>query len=1554
MQSLTNSNGNNQGMPTTLPTVTSISATFTDNTASNATGHTAENGIGEAQNNWDVYGTITGLPAPSVNITATTNASEPNTSGNVVLTLSQAAPAGGITINYTTDGTATNGTDYETLSGSVTIPEGETTATISITPLDDNQVESDETINITLIAGTGYTLGTTTTTTVTLADDDSTITFSSANYTIDEAGVPVAEIILNRTGATTFPASVEVQFTDGTATGGQDYDNTPQTITFAANQTTATLTVPITDDDIFEGDETFTLSLANPSNNAVIGAQSTATVTIIDNDGQPQLSISNVTVNEGDGTASLIVSLTNPSSETITVNYSTVEDTATSADYTPITNNTLTFTPGQTQQTIQVAITDDNLSELTESFGVQLSTPTNATLSRGQETGTVTIIDNDEQPQLSISDVTVNEGDGTASLIVSLTNPSSETITVNYSTVEGTATSADYTPITNNTLTFTPGQTQQTIQVAITDDNLSELTESFGVQLSTPTNATLSAGQETAIVTIEDNEAQPQLSISDVTVNEGDGTASLIVSLTNPSSETITVNYSTVEGTATSADYTPITNNTLTFTPGQTQQTIQVAITDDNLSELTESFGVQLSTPTNATLSRGHETGTVTIIDNDEQPQLSISDVTVNEGDGTASLIVSLTNPSSETITVNYSTVEGTATSADYTPITNNTLTFTPGQTQQTIQVAITDDNLSELTESFGVQLSTPTNATLSRGHETGTVTIIDNDEQPQLSISDVTVNEGDGTASLIVSLTNPSSETITVNYSTVEGTATSADYTPITNNTLTFTPGQTQQTIQVAITDDNLSELTESFGVQLSTPTNATLRRGQETGTVTITDNDEQPQLSISDVTVNEGDGTANFVLSLSAPSSSAIAVNYTTADGTAVSPNDFTATTGTVTFAPGTQSATVTVNIVDDNLNEADEIFTVNLSNANGASITRATATATIIDNDPLPTLSITNVTVNEGDSQAIFTVNLSAISGQAVTVNVATSDGTATAPQDYINSSGLVALAPGSQSATFAVNLVDDTLVEGTETFTVTLSSPSNAVLSNSTAIATILDNDTPTPTPTPTPGESPTPTPTPTPGESPTPTPTPTPGESPTPTPTPTPGESPTPTPTPTPGESPTPTPTPGESPTPTPSGDPTDIVPTGGLGLGTDNNNRTLTPEDAANYPQGVFGQAGNDTIVGSSSADTLFGGSGDDSLVGNAGNDLLNGGIGSDTLIGGTGNNTLTGGAGADWFGLQVGGTQTITDFTPAQGDRLLLTGDLQFNQLSATFDAATNTTRLVASVNGQESTLALLEGDRVSDLTNPNNYGGISGGSPTPTPTPVPTPAPSPRPIPPLPSPTPRPTPSPELKDRFTPGNDLATLDNRGEKVEALQGDDTVNGGSAHDWIHGNQGKDYLFGNGGNDTLFGGKDNDYLDGGAGDDSLLGNRAQDTLLGGTGNDILWGGKGFDLLMGGDGDDTLSGDLGGDTLIGGAGADLFVLRTSTAAVNLETADLIMDFELGIDQIGLTGGINPNDLTLSLFEGNTAISLGQNQILGIVVGFTPDQLTGSLVNVNVGLN
>ncbi|MDI9640123.1 tandem-95 repeat protein [Geitlerinema splendidum] len=234
-------------------------------------------------------------------------------------------------------------------------------------------------------------------------------------------------------------------------------------------------------------------------------------------------------------------------------------------------------------------------------------------------------------------------------------------------------------------------------------------------------------------------------------------------------------------------------------------------------------------------------------------------------------------------------------------------------------------------------------------------------------------------------------------------------------------------------------------------------------------------------------------------------------------------------------------------------------------------------------------------------------------------------------------------------------------------------------------------------------------------------------------------------------------------------------------------------------------------------------------------------------------------------------------------------------------------------------------------------NIGTIPGENPTP--------APTPRPIP---------TPSPEPKDRFTSGNDEVTLNDGGDRVEALQGDDTVNGGSGHDWIHGNQGKDYLFGNGGNDTLFGGKDNDYLDGGIGDDSLLGNRAQDTLLGGTGNDILWGGKGFDLLIGGDGDDTLSGDLGGDTLIGGNGADVFVLRTSTAAVNLETADLIMDFELEIDQIGITGGINPSNLTLSLFEGNTAISLGQNQILGIVVGITPDQLTGSLVNVNVGLN
>ena len=140
---------------------------------------------------------------------------------------------------------------------------------------------------------------------------------------------------------------------------------------------------------------------------------------------------------------------------------------------------------------------------------------------------------------------------------------------------------------------------------------------------------------------------------------------------------------------------------------------------------------------------------------------------------------------------------------------------------------------------------------------------------------------------------------------------------------------------------------------------------------------------------------------MTLSGASSQQVTVNYATANDTAVAPGDYTARSGLLTFPIGTTTQQVTVPIVGDTLDEADERFTVNLTNPSGATISQGQGTATISDNDPPPSLSINNASVTEvdtGTANATFTVTLSVASGQPVTVNYTTIDGTATAPADY----------------------------------------------------------------------------------------------------------------------------------------------------------------------------------------------------------------------------------------------------------------------------------------------------------------------------------------------------------------------------------------------------------------------------------------------------------------------------------------------------------------------------------------------------------------------------
>ncbi|MEQ1639843.1 MAG: peroxidase family protein, partial [Novosphingobium sp.] len=230
--------------------------------------------------------------------------------------------------------------------------------------------------------------------------------------------------------------------------------------------------------------------------------------------------------------------------------------------------------------------------------------------------------------------------------------------------------------------------------------------------------------------------------------------------------------------------------------------------------------------------------------------------------------------------------------------------------------------------------------------------------------------------------------------------------------------------------------------------------------GTFTLAQLLAPPTASVGNATVTEGNaGTVNasFTVSLAYPAANDVTVTYTTVDGTAGAPGDYTSTPGSVTILAGQVSATVTVPVLGDTTFEANETFSINLTGAdNGVTIASGTGTGTITNDDTAPTLSLSGGTVSEGDSGTstiTFTVTQSAVSGTATTVNWGTTDGTASSASDFAGGTGSVTIAAGDTSATFTVTVNGDTAIEGDEAFTVSLSAPVNATIATGTATGTI---------------------------------------------------------------------------------------------------------------------------------------------------------------------------------------------------------------------------------------------------------------------------------------------------------------------------------------------------------------------------------------------------------------------------------------------------------------------------------------------------------------------
>jgi subtilisin family serine protease len=975
----------------------------------------------------------------------------------------------------TSTGSATAGVDYIARPSTAdSIPAGQTSRTFTVDINGDTATELDETFVIYVTNIVGAAVGDAVAVGTILNDDGSTLSISDASVAEGNTGTSVAAFTVSLSAPSPTPVSFDVATGNGSAAAGTDYVAYSATgLVIPAGQTSLTVNVTLNGDTTLEDNETFQVSVSNVGNAVV--ADGSATGTIL-NDDAPGLSVGNLYLSEGNsGTKEAVFFVTLSGPTTVPVTYDIATGTANAlaiatpgVDYTANTLVGETFAPGQTVKTFSVMVNGDTTVEPTEIYAVNVSNVVGATVLAGQGSGG---INNDDFPTMTMADISFSEGDSGSKIVtftLNLSDPAPGLVQFFADTWDGTATAgSDYAAYHTTGGYISPGQTSKTIGITIYGDTVKEGDESFDLSLNAISGAIMTDRTATAVIVNDDY--APALSIGDVSISEGNaGTklATFTVSLSKTSSVPVSFDIATADITATAgSDYVASSLVGQTIAAGTTSKTVTVVINGDTAVESDERFFVNVGNVVGATVSDGQAVGT---IQNDDA-NLSIADVMLLEGNsGTrqATFTVSLSQAIPAPVTFDIATADGTATAgSDYLASSLVGQTIAAGTTSKTFSVTLNGDTSIEDQETFLVNVSNVAGATVLRGQAVGTIY---NDDQPSLSISDASLSEGNSgsqLATFTVSLSAASLWPVSFDIATANNSALAgSDYLAGSRAGLSIPAGATSLTFTVSINGDTSVEPNETYFVNVSNVSGATVLDGQGVGTIV---NDDQPALSISDASITEGNSgnkSLAFTLTLSQASASAVTFNVATADGTAIGGGvDYGSNSWTpATIAAGEVSKTFNVAINGDLAVEGDETFFVNISNVAGAVVADAQGIGTIL-NDDLPNLSIGDVSISEGNSGtklASFTVTLAQASPAATTFDIATANGTATAGSDYVASSlaGQV-IAAGQTSKSFSVTINGDATIEPNETFLVNLSNVVGANVIDTQAVGTILDDDAP---------------------------------------------------------------------------------------------------------------------------------------------------------------------------------------------------------------------------------------------------------------------------------------------------------------------------------------------------------------------------------------------------------------------------------------------------------------------------------------------------------------
>ena len=1018
--------------------------------------------------------TILASDSTSVSISATDPAGDESGPDNAVFTVS--LDSGNSTqydlaFSYSVSGTATNGSDYTSLSGLATIAAGNTSATVTVAVQADSQAECDETVSLTLTGVTcGSLNGAASTDSATISETAPTVSVSvSDSDAVEPANDGAFQIALD--GGQTAERNITVSYTvGGTATNGTDYASLSGVATIPAGNTGVSVLVDVSSDTLAECDETVVLTLTGASCGVANSASSQASLTITDD--EPEISISANDASAAEDAANdgqFTISLDSGTAErTITVSYSIAGTAQNGTDYT-LVSGTATINAGAGSATVDITVTDDSLAECDETVVLTLTGTGCGSIDSAGSTATVTITD--DEPEIRIAandDAAAEDAANDGQFTISLDSGTAErNITVSYS-ISGTAKNGtDYAQV-SGTATIGAGTGSTTVDVTVTDDSLAECDETVTLTLTGTSCGSIDAASSTDTVTISDDGPVIDIAANDAAAAESaanDGQFTIALD-SGTAERNITVSY-TVAGTAQNGtDYT-LLSGTATINAGAGSTTVDVTVTDDSLAECDETVILTLTGTSCGSIDPAGSSDTVTI--SDDEPEISIAATDASAAEDAANdgqFTISLDSGTAErNITVSYA-VSGTARNGtDYTTV-SGTATINAGAGSTTVDVTVTDDSVAECDETVILTLTGTSCGSIDTAASTATVTI--SDDVPEISINANDASAAESAANdgqFTISLDSGTAErNITVSYS-IAGTATNGtDYTTV-SGTATIAAGTGSTTVNVTVTDDSLAECDETVILTLTGASCGTIDSAASTDTVTISD--DEPEISISATDPAAAESAANdgqFTIALdSGTAERNITVSYTVS-GTATNGTDYNLLSGTATIGAGNSDTTVDITVIDESLAECDETVVLTLTGTSCGTIDNAASTDTVTITEPDPSISLVAgddsaaepATSNNG--QFVVRLDGGQLAQRDITVSYAVT-GTATNGADYTTIPASATISAGTGSAAINLVVLNDTLVECDETVVLTLTGVSCGTVNGATSTdsATITEPD-----------------------------------------------------------------------------------------------------------------------------------------------------------------------------------------------------------------------------------------------------------------------------------------------------------------------------------------------------------------------------------------------------------------------------------------------------------------------------------------------------------------